>query len=454
MFRTGLIWLCLGVGVMIQSSVTPDDIINSVLTHHPKIKIQQSKKLSREGELLSSKGAFDTELNLKSNIRSLGYYDGNVSEMTLTQPLPILNAHLYAGYRKSEGDFPVYEDEYVTNSDGESMLGISVSLLGNGEINKAILESNMAKIDVDIANEYLTLEEIKMMNTALTYYWKCIYYAQVAYAYQHLYQAAVKRQEGIKRRVEAGDLPQTYLLENQRTLHQREADYIIANQSFHIMANNLSLYYRNESGLPVVLRADQLPSHFETVSDVEAFDTVLTQLLETHPLLVQIRLERKQLDYELSFETQQNLPKINVGYEYSDDYGDGADSRDQKESKVKASLKMPLQRRKATGKITGINEKLNQLNLLEKWVEDQLRVELKEHIISIEALQKSIHNRKEALTLAAQLFESENIRLESGDSDFFQLNTSEQNLIRSTLSYLKDALDLNLHVVDYTMLYF
>ena len=75
--------------------------------------------MARQAGAWKAEGAFDLVFEADGFSRVDGFYDGNVIAGTARQPLRGLGAELYSGYQLSNGTFPIYEDQYYTNTGGK-----------------------------------------------------------------------------------------------------------------------------------------------------------------------------------------------------------------------------------------------------------------------------------------------------------------------------------------------
>ena len=93
-------------------------------------------------------GEFDLNVISKVDSRVEGYYDGDYFDVFLEKPLQFLNSKIYAGYRKSEQDFPLYEGKMKTLDEGESVVGVQLSLLRNRNIDPKRLKLQNSRLKV------------------------------------------------------------------------------------------------------------------------------------------------------------------------------------------------------------------------------------------------------------------------------------------------------------------
>ncbi|MFT7383809.1 MAG: hypothetical protein ACI90G_001390, partial [Urechidicola sp.] len=115
-------------------ALTVTDLIAAIKIYHPVIQSAKARREQTDTEQQRAQGAFDLRLNQTTRSRVAGFYDGQYLDQSVTKPLAFSGVDVTAGYRYSNGDFPVYEDELFTQSAGEASLGIKVPLLRDRNI--------------------------------------------------------------------------------------------------------------------------------------------------------------------------------------------------------------------------------------------------------------------------------------------------------------------------------
>ena len=119
-----------------NQAISPEIVVDSALKHYPKILAYYEKVAESEGDILQNQGLFDIRLKQQYQATTKGFYDGKTFDVFLEKQNAFLGSKVYAGYRKSYGDFPAYDGKYLTNNNGEYRFGASVSLLQNNMFDK------------------------------------------------------------------------------------------------------------------------------------------------------------------------------------------------------------------------------------------------------------------------------------------------------------------------------
>ncbi|MBY0383905.1 hypothetical protein K2X05_02000, partial [bacterium] len=111
-----------------QSMVTEKQVLDHVLQQFPSVRMAQNDLQIAEGEQVAARGAFDILLQ-GSYTENSGDYENDVLNARLVKPTAIFGLDLYAGFKKGEGNFPVYDEEWKTLDRGEWSVGGKLPLL-------------------------------------------------------------------------------------------------------------------------------------------------------------------------------------------------------------------------------------------------------------------------------------------------------------------------------------
>ncbi|CAN0602527.1 unnamed protein product, partial [Ectocarpus sp. 12 AP-2014] len=107
----------------------PAEVLDASGTHFPSILKALAERQAAQGRVTEALGAFDIVFGADGFDRVQGFYDGTSLGGSVVKPLRPLGAQLYGEYNISNGNFPIYEDEYFTNNGGTAKLGVLFSLL-------------------------------------------------------------------------------------------------------------------------------------------------------------------------------------------------------------------------------------------------------------------------------------------------------------------------------------
>jgi len=409
-----------------------DEVLASSERHFPRILQSMAVRREAAGDALSAEGAFDLVFGADGFGRVTGFYDGTAVEGTARQRVRPLGASLYAGYKLSDGDFPIYEDEYFTNTGGAFKVGMLFSLMRDREIDRERFNETDARLKLRSAEIDVLFTKIGVQERALVAYWRWVTTGRKLKVYENLTRIAIERQNGLERQVREGARAQIFLTENLQNITRRQLLVTAAKRDLRLAANDLSLYYRDEEGQPAVPSPDRLPPGvpIEEVSRVANPPRVATsEALERRPELAQLRIAIERERNRLALAENDLKPRIDLNLEVQEglgSIGEGGPSRDSTDTIVGFTFSVPLQQRSARGKIDSSKAALNAREFEQRMRMEQIELEVRNLLVDLTVSQ-------ELLLLAAQEVQQSEImraselrRFQSGASDFFLLNIREE----------------------------
>lgn len=111
-------------------------VLQSIDTHYPQVKIARLEIIKASGAFVNANGKFDPTLEASTRSQPAGGYINNYGDTQLTIPTLYNGLKLFAGYRNGQGDWPIYYQNFLTNSGGEYRAGLSLPLLRDRLIDK------------------------------------------------------------------------------------------------------------------------------------------------------------------------------------------------------------------------------------------------------------------------------------------------------------------------------
>ena len=419
------------------------DVLKSTLSLHPKIYSFEAKVEQADGKRLSATGNFDWKLEYDHQSRTGGFYDGWFGDQRLSRQLGWSNAKLSAGYRLSDGGFPVYEEYHRTQDEGEPNLKFSMSLLRYREtdpLRQEILQTELG-FDVVEQNQRELLNHL-LREAGFNYLnWREAYLE--AEIQKGLLQLAEQRNDAIRARVANGDLAKFVETEFQTTLLARSAALQAMLQKLRAAELKLSLYIRDPEGLPVNLNEKQNPI------DDDAFDNLLNENLnqvmasmQNHPRLRALRLRKQQITEQRRLAASEMLPSLDMNLWLARDLGTGSETLEGTESYVGVNFSLPLERRKAKGKLRVADAELRALKFDQQAAQETMRNFIATALLEIDNLQTLLKLQKEQAALEARLTGLELKRFNAGDSDLFILNAREISRAQADLRVVKTETEI------------
>lgn len=408
-------------------TLTLGEVLDSAREHAPQVLEAMARVRGAEGRRLSAEGAFDVVFRGGTDLRLGGYYDGNALGGSVSRPLASLGGEAYAGYRLSDGRFPIYEDERYTNELGELKVGMTFALLRDRQIDERRFARDQAEADIELARSEQLMVAIGVQRRAIDAYGAWVAAGMRLGILRDLLALAETRREAFAGQVARGLKPRILLAEADQAVLRRQALLVEAEQALTVTATRLSLFLRDPEGKPLVPGSARLPANLPpapaTPGDVLA-------LAAARPDLKVIDLRLQQARQRLALARNARLPRLDVTLEASRDFGDvgaGGPSRSGTEPKVGLKFSVPLQQRSARGQLASTEAEIDAQSLRRRQLEEQITVELENLRADIEATRRIAELAVAEQGRAAELAVAERRRFSLGASDLFLVQVREES---------------------------
>ncbi|MBK5910188.1 hypothetical protein CCR85_01605 [Rhodothalassium salexigens] len=411
--------------------LTRDEVLESSLRHMPRILEAMAQFRAAQGDMVSAMGAFDLMVKSEGFARASGYYDGREVDGQVRQALGPFGAEVYGGYRFSGGDFPTYEDKSFTNKLGEARIGFVLSLLRDRQIDGRRGEVRRARIDRERAEIEVMLTQIGVQYQALSAYLRWIAAGLRQGIFVDLLALAEQRQEGLSRRVSAGDAAAILLTENRQNLARRATLVAQAKRDFVNAGLSLAQFYRDAAGEPETPDPARAPDGYPPIREGELMqvenDIQRARVARPELALIDASLDRARLSLALG--RNELLPRLQFGSEVSRDFGAvdlGGPSRDSTDTIVKFSFSVPLQRRFAEGRISRAQAELDALRYRRQFTAERIELEVRRLVNDLRAAAETVRLADLEVDQAQTMQAAERRRFREGGSDFFVVNRREE----------------------------
>ena len=419
-------------------------VVSSVYANFPLLEAARFQRNVANGDILSANGNFDTKLKAASENGALGFYQTNRNSLGVSQPL-YGGAEVFGGYRVGRGDFEPWYQERQTNGNGEFKGGIQVPLARNRQIDARRAELWKATYARDRTEPEIQAQLIEFVRDGSLQYWEWVAAGQRQEIADRLLTLAVDRNEGIRIRVQAGDLDPPDADDNQRIIVSREAKAIDAARKSTQSAVKLSLYYRDDVGRPVIPATAWIPKFPEpdAVSD-EQMLTDIQVAINMRPELKAIDILRREVDVDYASAQNDFRPQVDALISGSQDNGTPTSSkRDKSPFELEAGIyaEVPIQRRKARGKLCAIEAKVSQLIAKRQMVEDKIATEIQSTHAALSGALQRVGKARESVRLARYMAEVEQKKFDAGSSDLLLVNLREQQAAEAAETEVDALLD-------------
>lgn len=415
------------------------DLLAATKQHYPAIMAEQQELARAKAAYFASQGGFDPNISSRIIATPAGTYNNRYWDTQLNFPISDTGNQIFAGYRYGQGNFPSYDQYYLTENKGEGRVGFNMPLLRDRDIdqNRAALQTTRLGIGIQEQNLQLTRINI-MQEAALAYYRWVAEGIRLRYT-QELLNIAKIRQEAIEKRFRLGDAAKIEVQENQRFIVQRKAALIYAERQLQKAAFYLSLFYRNSQGKPMIPRNEQLPSFFPAIPNMKMtvrFNSVLKEkLVDQFPSVEILQAKIATQRVQLSVAKNNLQPTLNMQLFYAQDVGSNTTNVriNDKSLNLQLVFDVPFYQRKAKGNITETMRSLDSLAYQEKLMREKLAITIKDLFYQLEAERQQFKMAEQDVRLSKTIEDAENKRFNNGDSSLFLVNQREQTTFDARL---------------------
>ncbi len=433
-------------------------VITSVRRSFPLIQQAAAGRVIASGETLSALGAFDHKLEGDSVSQPLDFYENYRSGVGVKRDT-LWGGQTYAGYRIGRGEFEPWYLERETNKGGEFKLGFMAPIVRDRWIDANRSELWQAQLEQRRIEPVVLAQVIYSVRDGSVAYWDWVAAGARFRIAQGLLDLAQERNRGLEAQVAAQEKAPIDLVDNRRIIVSREAILIDAGRKLQQAAVKLSLFYRAADGAPLVADDTLLPTAFPEVPETPAGEEppALTPgdaelALSRRPELAELQTIRQQLNVALQQATNETLPDLDAGLITAQDVGEPTSAkRDKSELQLQAviTLSVPLERRKALGKVRSLQGKLAQLSAKNRFAADKIVTEVQAARAALRAASERVVRATESLELAGRMQEAEQALFEGGQSTLFNLNIREQQAAEAAAGRVDALLEYYVARADY-----
>jgi outer membrane protein TolC len=406
-----------------------EDVLESVNRAYPPLLAAIQEREIAEGDLLSALGRFDMNLRVRVDADQFGFYDNERVDIGISQPTQLWGADFFTGWRRGEGSFATYDGKLETRSLGEYRAGMRLPLARDRAIDGRRTDLRKAELGRTVASLSIDQQKIVILQLATRRYWEWVAAGQRYKVAQSLLELATARDGILREGVRLGQLPQIDVVDNERAILQRRSQNIESERALQQATIDLSLFYRDQGGAPVLARVSQLPGPFPELTAMtedrlkEDIETALSRRPEIQRFIVQ----RRQTQFDANLARNQRLPNVDVLMSFTQEGGNGTVKRGPSDLRASLVFDLPLQRRAAEGKLRSAEAKLNQLDQRERFAREQITAEVQDAVSAVQAAYRRARVIAEEVGVARQLQELERSRFDLGDSNLFLVNLREQS---------------------------
>jgi outer membrane protein TolC len=225
----------------------------------------------------------------------------------------------------------------------------------------------------------------------------------------------------------------------------RRSKVLDARSKFLEAQQALSLYYRSESLVPMIVDETRAPKSIPALRTFpdEELGNLVEMAMNRRPELLVLEEERKQARADLRLAANQRLPKLDLELFAARDLGTGDPSLRRTDTGLGLSFELPIGRRKATGKAKSARAKLAATKATTRGLRDRITADLRALAALSKLRGEQAELAEERWRASEELARAERARLKEGASDVLTVNLREKDVAAAASDAIESALAQN-----------
>jgi outer membrane protein TolC len=436
------------------------DVLQWVKQTHPDLRLARLKLQQSQAKFLATQGAFDPKLDGGFEYRQYNNSSapGQQKDAYLTDnAVSLLTRYglmVETGYRNNRGDLS--SSVSPVGQGGEIYTNFILPLLRYRGVNPFSVAEKQAALDLKKSALDLQLKELQIQQKTGETYWEWVACKRLLDNSLGLLDLGKARIVQVRKRVNAGDLPEIAFVEVQKEVQKRQGQ--VAKDTLNLQKATLkfSLLLWNQE--PKDGRLEVLPQWLPQEAHLpkpDALDLATMKesgklaMLKMHPRLLNFPISKEIAQLDVDLAKQAFLPKLDAMLSPSYQMGQDAIG-----AALKAGVKyeVPLRYRTATGKLRYAELDLQSLDLQYLWAYQELSAGLEQVLAELEA-QWGIYNAALGEWKTAQALEKgERTSFEMGDSTLFVVNIRERETADAYRKVIESEQEFHQAILRYLVL--
>lgn len=406
-----------------------DDVLASVTQTYPLLTIAELDRTIAQARYLMAQGNFDFRMKAGTSFNELGFYRTRRFEAGFEQATTVLGTTFFGGYGISGGNFASYNGALATRSQGDWTGGMMVPLLRNRPIDERRAELQSTDIGRNLASFNVDEQQISYTFAASQAYWAWLAAGQRYRYANELLEIATVRQGILSEAADLGQIAMIDVTDNQRAILQRQSTVIATERALQQAAIALSLFLRDSAANPYIASNNQLPRDFPTPSrfGIERLADATSDALGRRPELRFLESARQQAEVDVALARNARNPMLDFQISYTQGMGDPRTVlRGPEELKGGLYFDLPVQRRRATGRLQASEANVAQIRAREQFQRDQISADVRNALLAVQMAFDRLQILRQEVEVATQLQGLEQDRFDLGDSTLFLVNLREE----------------------------
>lgn len=407
--------------------LTKQMVIKQVKTHFPEILIQHEKIHQAYQKITSARGEFDPAIKGQFNSTPTGGYQNNYYKGSLIQPIENTGNVFTAGYRIGRGDWPIYYQDYLTNSYGDTFVGLNIPLLRDRLIDKT-RQNILNKLILAKSEELLlSIKKNEVIAKAIQCYYEWLKYSYRLKVANNLLTIAKARQSAISKQVAVGDIGQINLIENKRLIMQRKSVLTTEQQKYISAKNKLQFYIGNTINLNTK-GAWQPPQLTRKLAKYSEHDLNFNSIKKKQPYLKYLETNIEKSKIAIMQAKNEMKPSLNLNVLLDKQHGKGNNKLSETSLNIGLKYQLPLRLRKAQGQVAEHQSIIREYRFQQLLFTRKLKLTFSNIKNDIKAFSQMYYLRSQEVKYATQLERAERQKFSAGDSSLFLVNQREQTV--------------------------
>ncbi len=423
-----LAWPTTSWGASVEGTITLRDVLERLPGRHPSWEAADRRIDAARGKRMSARGAFDPTLVVTAAAAPVGYYETRQIDVKVEQATPLWGTLVFAGWRRGQGNFAVYDGKLETAQAGELRAGVRVPLLRDGFIDRRRTDRRQTERQLDLAERRAEAKRLELQLAAAQAYWRWVGAHQRLAIVEGLLALADHRQVGLRRMVGAGAVAEIEAIDNERSIAERQLDRTAAQQQLDAAAVKLSLYWRDAEGHPRIPERELAPAMLPPLPPLPnvAPEQLVSDAQQRRPELAAIEQELQIAELEVRWARNQRAPDVSVQAYVARDFGTGPAALLPTELALSLMVEVPIPLRKARGQLQTAHAEVGRVRAERRLVGDEVTAELRTADIALRAALAQHELAEQQRALAEQVAAAERRRLDLGASTVLLVNLREQ----------------------------
>jgi outer membrane protein TolC len=258
---------------------------------------------------------------------------------------------------------------------------------------------------------------------------------------EELLNLAIQRNDILLKLFDRGWSSRNELSINAQTISERQLKVFDAQQKFRNAAIKLAIFLRDDSGAPMLAAPDWLPAGFPVVEQLPQinFDADFEAAQQRRPELQLIAIDVQRLRWDLELARNQLLPTFDAQLRTFKNVGDVASRFDDKEeTMVETGFEggVPIQRRKARGKIDSTLAKMQQIEQKRIFQVNKIEIELRRAANDLDFSKQMVDRSAQLVRETRETLEYFRRDFAAGNRDFLFLLQQEAKVTESEIKLL------------------